>query len=183
MDFLRRILGKGGAPAESGGDDARRERSDVDAKGQRTELSPEDRRANPEKAQKIVEMAQRAAEHIEHIAERQVQDVPALEGRFAQVEGLWSMAEDLYTGMQRPAGIDLTFSGAESAIGRLRRYKEALDRARSAHRAYELYPKTYRSGGDLEMRSDFDATTRPMQEHKARDPIAGSKRLREVMGI
>jgi galactokinase/mevalonate kinase-like predicted kinase len=130
-------------------------------------------------------MAQRAAEHMEHIAGRQVQDVPALEQKFAQVEGLRSMAEDLYTSMREPAGADLASSSsiASSAIRQLRGYQQALDRARAAHRAYELYPKTYRSGGDLEMRSDFDATTRPVQEYQARDHVAGSQRLREVMGL
>lgn len=182
--LLDRIFGgkeKKSASDAEGAD--RKSRGPGEASEREVALTPEERQANIEANRRISEMAQRAAEHTQYIGARQVRDVPSLKERFARVRGLWSSAEELYTRMKRPSGDDLIFDATGSMIRQLRRYKEALDAAEAAYQAYELYPKTYRSGGDLEMRADFDAVTRPEREFQARDHVAGSTRLREVMGL
>lgn len=90
------------------------------------------------------------------------------------------MAEDLYSRLPGPVESQ---GAAQRSIRLIRQFIEALDAAEAAYQAYELYPKTYRSGRDLVVRADFDAVTRPESEYKARDHVAGSTRLREVMGL
>lgn len=181
-NFLSRFFG-GGEPAPGAEGADRKSRDPGEASEREVALTPEERQANIEAGRRISEMAQRAAEHIQYIGARQVQDVPSLEGRFAQVGGLWNDAEDLYARMKRPSGDDSIFSAAESMIERLRRYKEALDRAKSAHWGWQQFPKTYRSGGELEVRPDFDARTSAVREYQAPDTAEGAKYLRDVMGL
>lgn len=183
MGILDRIFGRrdSGADSDTEGAD-RKPRQEGKGKEVGTTLSSEEQRQNLETASRISEMARRASAHVERIAARQVRDVPSLEGLFAQVRGLWSEAENLYSGMKHAPGAELPLT-AQSAIGELRRYKEALDRAKAAHWGWQQFPKTYRSGGELEMRSDFDARTSPEREYQAPDVVEGAKYLREVMGL
>lgn len=181
MGILDRILGRRGSAGPDVDGTDRTPRSEDRGEKPDTAPSLEAQWNRMKTAGRISELAHRARELIEHIAERRVEDVPQLEELFAQVRGIHDQAEDLYTGM-KTANASTLPALARERIGTLRQYRDCLGRAEAAYQAYRLSPRTYRTGGDVTYRGG-DLRTDQVEEYQASDNIEGSKRLREVMGL